>query len=566
MLRPGTAVGKDQKKKVVAAGPIVAPGKKAEVKRPELEQFLEKNDYSGAITLLNFEKKAKLDRPKLNLWLGYCYWHTGEYRKALELYDEVLAKPGQKDSHLNVRLFKACCHFALGEQDNALEFANQSPMCNLRNRVLFQSALKKADEEMVREMHGSMTDAVEDQLCLAAVHFLRAHYQEATDTYKRLLAENREHWALNVYIAMCYYKMDYYDVALEILQVYLTTFPHSVVAVNLRACCHYQLYNGKAAETELKPLQQASESGHLFQDHDLLRHNLVVFRNGENALQVLPPLLDIIPEARMNMVIYYLRTDDVVEAYNLIKDLEPSVPREYVLKGVVFAALGQKTGSREHVKLAQQLFQLVGASTSECDTIPGRQCMASCFFLLCQFDDVMVYLKSIKAYFTSDDDFHWNYGVACASTGDFKEAKESLLLVQNEKYKAEFCYLSWLARCYILCNEPQHAWETYVRMETSSESFNLLHLIANDCYRMGHFYHACKAFDVLERQDPDPELWEGKRGAAVGVLQKVVAGKERPERLQEMVRLLRSTNNPQVEYMINRVMKKWAKENHLVLD
>lgn len=371
---------------------------------------------------------------------------------------------------------------------------------------------------------------------------------------------------MNVYIAMCYYKMDYYDLALEILQVYLTTFPHSVVAVNLRACCHYQLYNGKAAETELKPLQQASESGHLFQDHDLLRHNLVVFRNGENALQVLPPLLDIIPEARMNMVIYYLRTDDVVEAYNLIKDLEPSVPREYVLKGVVFAALGQKTGSREHLKLALQLFQLVGASTSECDTIPGRQCMASCFFLLSQFDDVMVYLKSIKAYFTSDDDFHWNYGIACASTGDFKEAKESLLLIQNEKYKAEFCYLSWLARCYIVCNEPQLAWETYVRMETSSESFNLLHLIANDCYRMGHFYHACKAFDVLERLDPDPEFWEGKRGAAVGVFQKVVAGKEQPQRLQEMVRLLRSTNNPQVEYMINRVMKKWAKENHLVLD
>ena len=45
-------------------------------------------------------------------------------------------------------------------------------------------------------------------------------------------------------------------------------------------------------------------------------------------------------------------------------------------------------------------------------------------------------------YFTSDDDFHWNYGIACASTGDYKEAKESLLLVQNEKYKVssqEFC-------------------------------------------------------------------------------------------------------------------------------
>ena len=58
-----------------------------------------------------------------------------------------------------------------------------------------------------------------------------------------------------------------------------------------------------------------------------------------------------------------------MEAYNLIKDLEPSVPREYVLKGVVFAALGQKTGSREHLKLAQQLFQLVGASTSALQSV-----------------------------------------------------------------------------------------------------------------------------------------------------------------------------------------------------
>ena len=36
------------------------------------------------------------------------------------------------------------------------------------------------------------------------------------------------------------------------------------------------------------------------------------------------------------------------------------------------------------------------------------------------------------------------------------------------------------------------AWETYARMETGTESFNLLHLLANDLYKMGHFYYACK--------------------------------------------------------------------------
>lgn len=55
------------------------------------------------------------------------------------------------------------------------------------------------------------------RLCLAAIHYLRGHYEEATELYKKLLLENREYLAINVYVALCYYKMDYYDVSLEIL-------------------------------------------------------------------------------------------------------------------------------------------------------------------------------------------------------------------------------------------------------------------------------------------------------------------------------------------------------------
>jgi len=36
----------------------------------------------------------------------------------------------------------------------------------------------------------------------------------------------------------------------------------------------------------------------------------VVFRSGQGALQVLPPLVDVIPEARLNLVIYHLRQGD----------------------------------------------------------------------------------------------------------------------------------------------------------------------------------------------------------------------------------------------------------------
>ena len=70
--------------------------------------------------------------------------------------------------------------------------------------------------------------------------------------------------------------------------------------------------------------------------------------------------------------------------------------KEYVLKAIVNALIGQEQDSREHLKAAQQYFQLVGGSASECDTIPGRQCMTSCFFILKQFEDVNVYLNSIK--------------------------------------------------------------------------------------------------------------------------------------------------------------------------
>jgi len=302
-------------------------------------------------------------------------------------------------------------------------------------------------------------------------------------------------------------------------------------------------------------------------DNDLIRHNLCVFRNGENALQVLPPLVDAIPEGRLNLVIYHLKNEEYKDAHNLMKDVEPTSPDEYILKGVVSACIGQMEDNREMLKQAQQYFQLVGASASHCDTIPGRQCMAMCFFLLKQFEDVLVYLKSIKPYFSNDDDFNWNYGIACANAADYKEAKEALLLVQNEKYRTEFCYLSWLCRCYIMSGEPALAWETYVRMDTSNEAFNLLHLIANDCYKMGDFYYACKAFDVLERLDPDPEFWEGKRGAALGVFQRTVAGKPGGEqdKLQEVVTILRSTNNGQVDWMVNRI-KKWAKDNRVKLD
>ena len=58
----------------------------------------------------------------------------------------------------------------------------------------------------------------------------------------------REMLAVNVYLAMCYHKLDYYDVSQEVLASYVQTHPDSAIAINLKACNVYKLYNGKAAE------------------------------------------------------------------------------------------------------------------------------------------------------------------------------------------------------------------------------------------------------------------------------------------------------------------------------
>merc|ERR1712137_1328227 len=106
---------------------------------------------------------------------------------------------------------------------------------------------------------------------------------------KRLLIDFRDYLALQVYVALCYYKLDYYDVSLEILAPYLQCHQDSAIAINLKACNHYKLYDGKAAEAELKTMVEVLSASSQNFDNDLLRHNTVVFRKGDNALQVLPP-------------------------------------------------------------------------------------------------------------------------------------------------------------------------------------------------------------------------------------------------------------------------------------
>ncbi|GBF97642.1 hypothetical protein Rsub_10518 [Raphidocelis subcapitata] len=515
--------------------------KDAARKPPDLESFLAARDYVGAITLL----RARQHQQQQGLeWQAYVHFHSGEH-----------------DKH---HTYAAACLFHMGEFEAAEEEALKGPRSQLQARILFHCAHKRGDEAALMARHQELSEGLEDELSLAAVHFQRAHFQEATDTYKRLLLAHRDCAALGVYAALCYARLDYYDASQDVLAEYLSAHPTSPFAVNLKACNAFKLADGRAAEAALRALSDAGAAAAL-REVPLLRHNACVFRSGEAALQVLPALVDALPEARPNLVIFHLRRGDVGAAYGLVKNA-----------GVVHALLGQREGSAEHLRLAQQAFQVVGSSTSECDTIPGRQAMAACFFLLRQYGDVLVFLESIRSYFAGDDDFNWNWGMALAAAGRHAEAEGALAAVGSAE--RDPAYVAWRARALAMTGRAAAAWELLAAHEAGGGDGGggadgggggggaLLRQLGDDAYRTGQF----AAFDSLERLDPDPAWWDAKLGACAGAMQAVAAGKESVTALSEAVALLEAgpagggAPGPHADGMA-RVMRRWAEERGLEL-
>ena len=187
---------------------------------PRWQDLVAKRDFLGAVTLL--QVKGSDDDPiKVKEWIAYCHFHAGQYDQACDVYKGLL-KGVDPDPDYHVYL--AACYFYLGKYELAEETALEGPGTPLRQRVLVHCAHASGNEEKLVEAHGKLDKGnTVDQLSLAAVHFRRSHFQEATDIYKRLLLDNKTYLALNVFIALCYSRLDYYDISQEILKVLPST-------------------------------------------------------------------------------------------------------------------------------------------------------------------------------------------------------------------------------------------------------------------------------------------------------------------------------------------------------
>ncbi len=310
---------------------------------------------------------------------------------------------------------------------------------------------------------------------------------------------------------------------------------------------------GPEAEELFRKLEKHYEGSNLFEEHDLLRHNQSVFQGGVNALKVFPPLQELYPEAKLNLIIHHLKENQIEEAFKKTHDMKPLTPREYILKGVVYSLFGQLKENQEYLQTAQQQFQLIGTSATECDTVSGRQCIASYLFLKKQFEDVILYLKTIQEFMANDDSFNWNYGIALASTGKFQQAEEILMLVQSEDFRQEFIYNAWLAKSFIRNGKPELAWNLYLEMDTSNEIVGFVSLIANECYSSEYFFFALKAFDILERLDNN-DYTDAKLGSAAGVFKDFLTNKLLINQMEESVQILRAgVKNARVEDLLKTI-------------
>ena len=510
-----------------------------EIFRQYIFKSIETRDYSAASTFIDFitQEMGMEFTTELRLWKGYSLFHLGEYAEAITIYEHLLeAEPEETVFNLYI----SSCYFYLRQFEQARAYALKGPNCDFQVRLLFHIAHQMNDEEEVHLAHSKLVGTLENQLCLASIHYMRSHYQEAIDIYQKILLQQPELVALNVYIAMCLYRLDQFQESSDYADVYLQDNSDSAVALNLKSCDDLRLFDSEVAESQLLQIPKFSSASYSF-INILIQHNLCIFQDGEGGFKTLPPLVDSLPEARYNLAVLYMRKNNPTEAFHLLEAFQPMDIPESILKADVFLAISQLTGDPGPLAEAQATFSEIGETQIVCDTVPGRQCLASAKFIANDYNETLHILSTIEAQVGELDEFNYNKAMSLASLSRWAEAEKHFLMVQNEYYTKESFYQSWLCRCYIKNRKPQEAWKLYIDSTSTEDAKILLQIIANDCFLAAEYYYAMKAYDILCKCDMEPTYKEGLIASAIGVFKGELAmGTLNSDNMSEVITALSS--------------------------
>ena len=503
-----------------------------------IQRSIETRDYMGACTFIEFIRD-ELNQPytrELALWHGYCLFHNGQYSEAIELYEKLLQ---QDPTDTVLHLYIASCHFYNQDFEEARAAALRGPECDFRTRLIFHVAHQMNDEQELFKAHSQLVGTLENQLSLAAIHYMRCHYSDAIEIYQRLLLQHPDFLALNVYIAMCQFKLDQWEESNEAVDLYLGENSDSAVALNLKSCDYLRLFDPEIAESQLLQIKKFSSAAYDFVDA-LVNHNLCIFKDGVDGFTVLPKLISALPEARYNLAVMYMRSNNPKEANEILQDYQPIELNETILRGTVLLALGQLNNESSQIEEANATFAEVGGMENVKDTVPGRECLASTKFIVGEYEEALRVLQTIEELVSDVDEYNYDKGMTLCSLSKWAEAERYMLLVKNPAYTRELYYVSWLCRCYIKNNKPEAAWNLYVDATSTDDSKTLLHIIAADCFAGGMYYYAMRAYDVLSKYETDPHFKDGLIASAVGVFRSVLTKKETPDKLSEVINVLSS--------------------------
>lgn len=538
-----------QKKKSPSSQPkesLEPPVLQKETNEQYILQAIEFRDFCSASTFIEFIRD-ELGMPytkELALWHGYSLFHLGEYPKAIEIYQKLLESD---PDDTNIYLYIASCLFYNQEYDAAQEAAEKGPSCDYRTRLLFHIAYKRNDETQLFKAHSELIGTLDNQLSLAAIHYLRTNYQDAIDIYDKLLQQHPEFLALYVYIAMCQFKLDQFQESNDSVDQYLAANSDSAVGLNLKACDYFRLFTPDIAESQLLQIRKFASASYAFVD-SLIQHNLVVFHNGEDGFTILPKLVESLPEAKFNLVLLYMIQNNCTEAFNLLQNFQPVDVTENVLRAIVMLAFGQLNGDANMIDEANSIFSAIGTMDVVKDTVPGRQCLATTKFIQNEYQDALRIFDTIEQYDDSNE-FKYNKAMTLASMQRWSEAEKYFLQVKNEYYTKEIFYVSWLCRCYIKNKKPESAWNLYSEVTQAEDAKTLLQIIANDCFLEGFYYFSMKAYDTLAKFDDDDTMKNGMIASAIGVFRGVLSRKETPDKVIEVLACLAS--EPDAQQVLN---------------
>ena len=402
--------------------------------------FIELGDYNAARTILLFNNTKERSFIR-DLWIAYCHYELGDYESSLKIYKELSYLDSSKYSQYilkdTLKMNMCLCLFKLQYYQQIKSEIEDLPQSKLGNRFRLHYYQRIGDESNVLKYHSKLEDTVMDQLCLASLHFTRGYYNEALKVFKKMHIDDPHMDELHLYAAMCYYKLEYFDRCLSTLQSYKQVDQESFIASNLKACVYYRLSKCTDAKVEIGNLVNVYPNGF----NKVLVHNMALFGNKDNCLDVWHSCIHYIPEAACNIAIYHLKDKQLQHAKEIVDKIHPTYLDEIVVKAICLAEYGQEYNDEKSIQESILLFESIGTLESEKNTILGRQSMSSLLLLQNNYEEAEIYLESIKTFMITSTAFNMNYGQVKLRLNKYEEALTSFSMIKDQRMTSNWIWL-----------------------------------------------------------------------------------------------------------------------------